>query len=109
MLVVPLGLLTQGEAKAMSAAELFTMCTNKTTSGTCGVYMAGFITGMIFGSKKVCLPKGITGNQLKTIFESFMRNYPKLQTEDVDSGFTIGLALLEAYPCPGTMPQTRVP
>ena len=72
--------------------------------------MGGFATGMVYGSKELCLPKGgLTGNQLKTIFENFMREYPKLQAEDIDAGLTIGLALFSAYRCPGTMPPTRVP
>ena len=78
--------------------------------------MTGFLAGMEMeqltrgdGAQKVCLPKGINGYQVKTVFESFMRDNPKLQTGDSNLPIFMGLALFLAYPCPGTMPPTCVP
>lgn len=33
------------------------------------------------GPAKICLPEGMTGNRVKSVFEGFMRDYPKLQAE----------------------------
>jgi len=78
----------------------------------CGVYMAGFMNGVTFeqltrgnGPTKICMPDGIDGNRVKQLFEGFMREYPKLQTEaGLDQpGLAVGMALLRAYPCAGVM------
>jgi hypothetical protein len=72
------------------------------------MYMAGFMNGMTFeqltrrnGPAKICLPEGMTGDQVKSVFEGFMRDYPKLQAEKgLDQpGLVVGMALLRAYAC----------
>ena len=92
-------------SKPPAAGALFAICTSADTTprGICGMYMAGFSAGMNIEQilpHKACLPKGITGIQVKTVFEGFMRDYPKLQeASGVDSSIIVGLALFRAYPC----------
>jgi len=99
------------ENRSQSAGDLFRACTgtDRAASTMCGMYMAGFMSGLTFeqitrgsGPKKICLPEGITGQQVQQVFEGFMRDYPKLQNEPkVDQpSLIIGMALIRAYPCP---------
>ena len=114
-LAIPL-LLSRAEAKnTITAGELFADCTStiKLESFICGVYMGGFLAGVNMeqistgdGHQKTCLPYGITGERVKTIFEGFMRSYPKIQeiereqNMERDLNVIIALALFSAYPCP---------
>jgi hypothetical protein len=107
LLVSVVTLCAVGESRSQSAGELFRACTgtDKLASTMCGMYMAGFMSGLTYeqitrgsGPQKICLPKGITGQQVQQVFEGFMRDYPKLQNEPkVDQpSFIIGLALRSA-------------
>lgn len=117
--VIPLALLTPAEAKSMATAGgMFASCTStvKIESDVCAVYMAGFLAGVNMeqisrgdGHQKTCLPLGITGARVKTIFEGFMRDYPKVQELEKEENtkhlleLTIAMALFRAYPCPGAI------
>jgi hypothetical protein len=67
--------------------------------------MTGFLDGMRVEQLtpgKACMPKGMTGNRVKTVFEDFMRDYPKRQTETIGPPFIISSALFRAFRCPSS-------
>lgn len=112
--IVALSLFTYQEAAAQSTSlnteTLFAYCTskNQTANTMCALYMAGFMHGVTTeqlirgdGPQKLCLPQGLTGNQVKDIFEGFTRDYPKAGFDH--PGLVIHLALFRAFPCPGAM------
>jgi hypothetical protein len=112
--VIPILLLSHFEAKSLSTGEVFAACTStdKTAETMCAIYMTGFMNGITFdqitrgdGPNKICMPKGITGNDVKVIFEKFMRDNPKLQNETKldQPAVVVGMALFQAYPCPGAI------
>jgi hypothetical protein len=108
--MIPILLLSHTEAKSFSAGDVFTACTSpdQTAKTMCAIYMTGFMDGMTLDQlthSKICLPEGMTGNGVKAVFEKFMRENPTLQNEAGASppGAVVGLALFQAYPCPGAM------
>lgn len=112
-------LATREGRSQMSVGDLFRYCTtgDETLSQVCGVYMTGFMNGLNYeqitrgnGPEKICLPKDITGQNVKDVFEGFMRDYPKLQIapEITQPSIIVGMALFRAYPCPKA-PQSRAP
>lgn len=112
-LAMPFALLSRAEAKNITTAgDLFASCTStiELESTVCAVYMAGFMNGVTFeqitrgdGHQKICLPAGMTGKRVKTVFEGFMRDFPKLQQGENNPAAVIGIALFKAYPCPGSI------
>jgi hypothetical protein len=85
-----------------SAADISEVCLIKQAELVCAPYLYGVVDS-IFSNRgelvgnKICLPDGITGNQVKSAFLQFLAKHPDFRKAVASS--VIAAALTEAYPC----------
>ena len=90
----------------LTGKQLVEMCTSraKKADAFCTAWMGGFTSGLFgaqMAAKKgddgVCLPEGLTPNQVRAIIEKFMNDHPSIR--DLDAGSLGFVALRSAFPC----------
>ncbi len=102
-------LFTCYDCHAETIGDFYRSCTSDEPAlvTSCRLYMEGFLTGLNFEKTRphtICLPDDVSGNQIKRVFDRFMRGYPKLQNDpsinQEELAVVIAMALVRAFPCP---------
>jgi hypothetical protein len=90
-----------------SGGDLYAACTS--ASGTrgdviCSSYINGFANGVLMDQiarekgTPICIPDGVTTIQVREAVKNYLAKHPVVL--GIDSGSLVGVALMEAYPCP---------
>jgi hypothetical protein len=97
-----------GTAHSFTGLELQQLCSAKDGSNerfACAMYLAGYIGGINAGDgskikdkKAWCFPEHSTVSQGRQVVVKFMRDHPEMLHQDAD--WIVGLALVDAFPCP---------
>ncbi len=74
-------------------------------SGYCDGVIRGFIDGVNFGMRAICLPENITHSQLRKIIMKYLEDRPEILHQWY--GLLIANAFTKVFPCEETEPFSK--